>query len=284
MKFRALTFALVLPLLVATPLSRAQIEMPVKYTSVLEEPSRAPDLVHRYGNAPSQFAQLWLPAGSNDAKSVVVLVHGGCWLNAYNIDHIAPLATALAEQGFAVWAPEYRRVGERGGGWPGTFADVQRAIDVMVSVPELQPYVANTLLVGHSAGGHLALWLASRSKDLRPKPVEFRGAVGLAAITDLVSYASGSNSCELVTPKLLGGTPKQLPRRYEKYSPSKLPVRVGISLLRGDQDRIVGEGQVSAMKRARAQTLAGAGHFDWIHPQTPAFEMLVAELRTFLAP
>lgn len=212
MKLRAVACALLL--LLGPPLAaHAQVEMPVKYASVLEEPSRAPDLVHRYGNAPSQFAQLWLPDSSNDAKGVVVLVHGGCWLNAYNIDHIAPLATALSDEGFAVWAPEYRRVGERGGGWPGTFADVQRAVDVMVSVPELQPYVANTLLVGHSAGGHLALWLASRSKDLRPKPVGFRGAVGLAAITDLVSYASGTNSCELVTPKLLGGTPEQLPRR-----------------------------------------------------------------------
>ncbi|MEM1403083.1 MAG: alpha/beta hydrolase [Pseudomonadota bacterium] len=279
MKLRSVWMAIGLAHLLCSPLvGLAQTTMPVTFASVLEIPSRSPDRVHKYGQAPSQFAQLWLPSDSSDRKSVVVLIHGGCWLSDYSIDHIGPLATALAGEGFAVWAPEYRRVGERGGGWPGTFADAQRAIDHLIQVPELEPYLSNTLLVGHSAGGHIALWLASRPKELRPQAIVVRGAVGLAAITDLVSYANGSNSCELVTPKLLGGTPEQFPNRYEKYSPARLQTNVSTSLLRGDQDRIVGEGQVSAMTATPSQTLDGAGHFDWIHPQTPAFDVLVAEL------
>ena len=143
-----------------------------------------------YGAEESQFVELWLPPGRQSAAPVVVLVHGGCWLADYDIAHIRPLAAALAKNGFAVWAPEYRRVGESGGGWPGTFVDIANGIDALATYDEPLLDRERIVLAGHSAGGHLALWAAGRER-LAPdsplyteSPARFSGVLGLAAFPD----------------------------------------------------------------------------------------------------
>ena len=233
-----------------------------------------------YGPSTEQFVDLWIPEGDSPAP-VIALVHGGCWLAEYDITHIRPLATALAERGYAVWAIEYRRVGQEGGGWPGTFQDIAEAMDLLPAFQDSRIDTGRAVVAGHSAGGHLALWAAGRSQldsdsELyRPSPFIPNGAIGLAAITDLEAYADGENNCQQVTSRLMGGSPVEKPGRYQQASPAWLGSETMVSLLQGDEDRIVPPGQARRMKGARPVILEGAGHFDLIHPETQAFPTLL---------
>ena len=263
--------------------------MPVSFESIQTLPSRAPDREYRYGDAPSQRVAVWRPVGGRAAPApTVVLLHGGCWLSQYGVDHVQPLATALAASGFGVWAPEYRRLGEPGGGWPGTFEDVARAVDLLKEGVDSALDPERVVLVGHSAGGHLALWAAARSAfgpshtQYSEAPLIPRGAIGLAAITDLVAYAAEAGSCPQAVLRLLGGTPAEQQARYRQASPALLPRPVPLVLLQGSADPIVPPSQASAMPGATVRLVDGAGHFDLIHPQTPAFEMLLEQLRRLL--
>jgi acetyl esterase/lipase len=219
---------------------------------------------------------------------VVVLIHGGCWLADYDIAHIRPLASALAKNGFAVWALEYRRVGESGGGWPGTFGDIATGIDALAAYDEPLLDRERIVLAGHSAGGHLALWAAGRERLAPDSPLytessaRFSGVLGLAAITDLAAYAGGDNSCEQVTARLMGGTPDEQPDRYAEASPVALGVTARTILLQGGADTIVGRTQAEALPGARTVMLDEAGHFDLIHPYTPAFGRIRALLEELL--
>jgi acetyl esterase/lipase len=256
--------------------------MPVEFSAVLELRASAPAQRLTYGPSPSQHATLWLPEDA-EAAAVVVLLHGGCWLSDYSAPHVFPLAEQLTRDGFAVWVPEYRRVGEAGGGWPGTFEDVGAALAALEDLAGEQLDRARVALVGHSAGGHLALWLAAQEPGAGVTP---RAVIGLAAITDLVAYAAGSNSCQQVTPRLMGGTPEERPDRYAAASPAALAVRMPTLLLRGSLDGIVGADQLTAMPESALlahRTLEGVGHFDLIHPGTPAYGVFLSALRDLLA-
>jgi len=260
------------------------------YTNVTALQYRDADSRIPYGDAQQQFVDLWLPPNANAPAPVVVLIHGGCWLSDYDIAHVRPLATELANAGFAVWGIEYRRVGNPGGGWTGTFDDVASAVDLIGNEQNDALDVSRVAIVGHSAGGHLALWLSARS-SFRPghpmyspaaQPV--RGAVGLAAITNLVAYARGDNSCQRVTTRLLGGGSETVPERYLYASPVSLPVGAPVTLVQGTADSIVSPSQAEAMPGARVVYLEGAGHFDLVHPHTPAFSLLVQTLQDILTP
>src|SRR6185503_19279600 len=127
-------------------------------------PAPPPDHRVQYGDDPLQFGNLRLPKHPGP-HPVVLFIHGGCWLSQYDIAHAAPFEQALADSGFAVWSIEYRRVGNEGGGWPGTFMDIARAADFL---RELAPRYAldlnRVIASGHSAGGGFALWLSARPK------------------------------------------------------------------------------------------------------------------------
>jgi len=257
-----------------------QVEMPVSYDQVLAAPSRAPDRDLAYGGAPSQRVLVWHAEGIPGRAPVVVLLHGGCWLAQYDVEHIAPLATALAASGYAVWAPEYRRIGETGGGWPGTFDDVASALELLAENKDASLDPGRTVLVGHSAGGHLALWAGATGAGA---PLVPRGVIGLAAITDLAAYyTAGGGGCEQSVPQLLGGTPDQLPERYSQASPVALPSPLPVVLLQGTIDPIVPLSQARALSTAEVRAVAGAAHFDMIHPGTAVFAVLLQELRRLL--
>ena len=197
--------------------------MPVSFSQIPGLPYTAAQRKIRYGDAPSQVGQLWLPRSSDRAAPLVVFFHGGCWLKEYAADHVFPLASQLAADGFAVWVPEYRRVGEDGGGWPGSFEDVRASLARVAALALPAIDYRRVLLVGHSAGGHLALWLAAQQRESESVGMTLRGAVGLAPITDLRAYASGDNSCEQVTTRFMGGPPETLSDRYRLASPAALP-------------------------------------------------------------
>jgi acetyl esterase/lipase len=232
---------------------------------------------------------------------VVVFIHGGCWRAAYDLKHAAATAAALADAGYAVWVPEYRRVGDDGGGWPGTFDDVEHAVDYVRALAAGYPVLdtARVILAGHSAGGQLALWAASRKQGERTRsgtpsvdtsPLRVRGVVSLAGITDLAAYASPSGCGSAVVP-LMGGTATDVAERYRAVSPvSRAPLGVAVRIVHGAADPIVPLTQSRTL--ADRLTAAGehpvvteveaAGHFDVIAPQSTAWPAVLDALRSLL--
>jgi acetyl esterase/lipase len=202
-------------------------------------PSGAPGSQRfRYGRDPSQFADLRLPEGT--PRATVVLVHGGAWLAQYDLDQMGPLVRALNTEGFATWNVEYRRLG-LGGGIPPTLTDVAAAVDRLAG-PGLPRTVADdVVLVGHSAGGQLGVWAASRSARTPggPSKVRLRGVVSLAGILDLSRGAQDPQVGQIVA-GFAGGGPADVPRRYAVADPTLLvPAACPVWAVAADDDQLV---------------------------------------------
>src|SRR6266542_2664570 len=245
------------------------------------------DRAIRYGAERSQFGELRLPVGVDGPAPVVVVVHGGFWRVQYALDHIGTLCAALTREGWATWSIEYRRLGEPGGGWPGTFLDAAAGLEAVRELAEGYPLdLDRVVTMGHSAGGHLALWLAARGhvpaqSDIAPvgESLPLRGAVGLAAVSDLrEAVRLGLNAH--VASQLMGGAPERFPERYAAGSPAEL-VALGARtvLVHGEADDVVPvemsrgywERATAAGEAAELVTLHGAGHFELIDPRTWAY-------------
>jgi acetyl esterase/lipase len=235
--------------------------------------------LHRYGTHRSQVAELSLPDGPGP-HPVVVLVHGGCWRQRYDRHLMDALAADLAARGWAAWNIEYRRVGLRaGGGWPETGADVAAAIDHLAEL-DAPLDLARVAAVGHSAGGHLALWAAGREKAR----VLLAAVVGQAAVSDL-EVASAQGVCGGMVEQLVGGMPQQVPDRYRVASPARrLPLRVPALLVHGDRDDTVPV-QMSRDFAAAAgcdlAELAGDGHYEHLEPGSRAWATVVEWLERY---
>jgi acetyl esterase/lipase len=253
-----------------------------------------PGADHRvaYGPDPLQFGDLRLPEGAGP-HPVAVVLHGGCWLAEYDLGYTAAFAEALAGRGLAVWSPEYRRIGDDGGGWPGTFTDVAAGID------HLRELAANhsldldrVVLVGHSAGGHLALWAAARhgldpSDPIRgADPLPIRGVVSLAGIADLEAYVS-EEGCGASIPDLIGGHPSVAPERLLRTSPvAMLPLGVPQIMVSGTRDTIVPPDNAADYARTaqahgdRVEVVIvdGAGHFELTTPSSAAWRDVVVAI------
>src|SRR6266850_4467488 len=196
-----------------------------------------------YGGDPLQFGELRVPT-TKGPHPVAIVVHGGCWVaklgnmdeRAVAIDNIRPVAAALTDAGIATWNIEYRRLGNAGGGWPGTFHDVGHAADfVRTLARDHQLDLTRVITIGHSAGGHLALWLAARSKlaktsDLYMEdPLRLSGVVDLDGPPDLKATLSVQQPIcgSPVITNLIGGSPEERPERYRDASPiERLPFSV----------------------------------------------------------
>lgn len=250
----------------------------MKWSEVQALPMPAPADKIAYGKGLQQFGELRLPAGKGPFP-VVLLIHGGCWLNAFDYSYITRLGAALTELGAATWTIEYRRLGDEGGGWPGTFLDVAQAADHLRELAKTQPLdLSRVAAMGHSAGGHLALWLAVRGKLPKDSalfsknPQAIQAVIGLAAITDLKTYRIGApGSCNASVDQLMGGTNAEQPARYAQASPrALLPLGVKQWLVQGARDPIVSLDSVRAYAHAarvagdKVQLLetAAAGHFE----------------------
>ena len=248
-----------------------------------------PDSLH-------QFGDLRLPAG-NGPFPVAVVLHGGCWLNSYGLDQISQPAADLTANGVATWTVEYRRLGDTGAGWTGTFDDVARSINYVRQLATRYPLdTTRVVLVGHSAGGQLALWAAARSTPPASAPagptLRVRGVVSLAGIADLAAYA-GYSGCNRSVPYLVGGMPSQVPSRYRAVSPVlRLPIGVPVRLVQGKVDPIVPTTQSTGF--ATKATAAGdavqlhmvdsAGHFDLIMPTAPGWAAARSAVQELLSP
>jgi len=247
---------------------------------------------HRYGSAGPLYGDLYRPAGR--PLATVVVIHGGFWLADYALDLGAATSADLAQRGYAAWNIEYRRLGN-GGGWATTFADVAAAVDHVARLG-LDPH--RVLLLGHSAGGQLAAWAATRGHAPRPPGVSASpavtvgGVVSQAGVLDLRTAALNQVGGDVV-PQLLGGAPAQVPQRYAAADPTEraaLAVAAGVPVrcLVGDQDDIVPAGQSNAYvaaARSAGATHAQAAvvrvpgdHFALIDPSTPAWTTILHEL------
>jgi acetyl esterase/lipase len=247
-----------------------------------------PEADHRiaYGNDPLQFGDLRLPEGDGP-HPVVVVVHGGCWRSEYDLGHLSSFNAALTGAGVATWSLEYRRVGDNGGGWPGTFEDVSRGTDYLRKLAESYPLdLSRGAAVGHSAGGHLVLWLAARSRLpassplYSESPLSLNGVVALAGVADLET-AHEEQVCGDTVSRLLGGTPQQAPDHYRQGSPIELlPFGIPLRLIHGALDTIV---PLTQSRRFESQAKEKgddvqlivrdeAAHFELIAPETPAWK------------
>ena len=211
-----------------------------------------------YGPGADRFGELWRPAGEGPWP-VVVLLHGGFWRAQRTLELMRPLAADLAGRGFAAWNLEYRRVGQPGGGWPGTCEDVAAGLDHLAGLAGREPLDLDRLVVaGHSAGGHLALWSAARPGLPAGAPgagplVAPRLAVSLAGVCDLHAGAAGGIG-EGAVAEFLGATPDQAPERYLLASPrARLPLGVAQLLVHGDADHPGTGGAEPRLRRGRGR-------------------------------
>jgi acetyl esterase/lipase len=238
----------------------------------------------RYGPFDGQEGDLYLP--DNVRPAVVCLLHGGFWRMPYGRGELAGVAEDLAGRGYAVWNIEYRRIGATGGGWPGTLTDVALAVDHLATLMDADVDVdlARIIVVGHSAGGQLALWVSARGKDAQfPAPrVQPIAAAGLAALSDL-SRASDLSVGNGAVDEFLGGGPGRLPDRYAAASPIEmLPLGVKQLIIHGlrddalpsDLSRVYASAAVESGDSVEFVELPDAGHMDYLDPATEAHAAL----------
>ncbi len=257
-----------------------------------------------YGADPMQFGELRVPS-TKGPHPVAIVVHGGCWVSklgtydprAVALDNMRPMANALTEAGIATWNIEYRRIDQPGGGWPGTFQDVAAAADFLRTVAAREQLDLNrAIAIGHSAGGHLAMWLAARQKvpvggDLYTRnPLVLAGVVNLDGPADLsAALAVEKQICgRAAITELMGGTPSTRPDRYRAASPVELLPYGGQQVfLAGAMFGSQVEPYAEAAKKAgdtimAATHFAKAGHFLFIDPQSEIWAEVVRSVRRLL--
>ena len=263
-------------------------------------PSQPPDRRVAYGQDSSQFGELRLPTGPGP-HPVAVLVHGGCFKAAYATHRdLAPMGDALKAAGIATWNVEYRRVGHPGGGWPGTYLDIASAVDHLRVLASEHPLdLGRVVIVGHSAGGHLAMWAAARAGVARGSdihtadPLPVRGALDLAGPVDLTANIAGYEALcrDTVITQLLGGTPATVPERYAHASPMQLlPIGVPQVLLLGEHEDFLPRPLAEAYVRAASQAgdsvrlivIPSVGHFEIASPRATTWPRVESAIRSLL--
>ena len=227
-----------------------------------DPPSRLP-----YGNEPSQFVDFHRAAGPGP-HPLAIMIHGGFWRARYDLHHAGAFCDALAAAGFTTANLEYRRVGEPGGGWPGTLDDVKTAVAfARDQATAFDADAARTIVLGHSAGGHLALWVAAEIPTLAR-------VVALAPVADLpLAHSLALSNCAVA--EFLGGAPHEFPERYAFADPAR-PTPVPRILLHGDADTIV---PIELSRRFAAPSILieipAADHFAVIDPSHAAWQLVL---------
>ena len=282
-----------------TLLAAAIVTAPMSLDHYLALSGPAPTAHIAYGAAPSQFAELFAPAGPGP-HPVAAIIHGGCWTKQFGgIVQMRNMAGALAAQGVAVWNIEYRRYDEDGGGYPGMYHDVATAIDRLRALaPAHRLDLSRIVLVGHSAGGHLAQWAGSRARLPRSSPLYVADPLPVPVVISLGGLADLRNeakliqtSCDRSTEQLAGLPSATRPDVYADTSPAELlPAGVRTVLIHGELDTIAppraGEDYA---RRARAAgdaadvvLLPGASHYDEVSSTSAAWHIVGAEIRKAL--
>lgn len=248
-----------------------------------EAPPKA-DARVTYGLDTYNFADLRLPQ-SKGPHPVLMFIHGGYWRAKYDLTHAGHACAALARAGIATWCLEYRRVGNPGGGWPGTFEDITNGFQFLRQIAQNYKLdMKRVAVMGHSAGGQLALALAARQPSLR-------GAVSLAGVVDLRRAYELHLSHDAVV-EFLGGTPDAVSDHYKEASPIEVPVpKVPQRLIHGVADDVVPieisrhyrDVKVKWKEDVQLQEIGQAGHFEVIDPKSKAWTTVEQTVKKLLA-
>lgn len=250
----------------------------------------------RYGEHDDQWIDVYRPQASDGPAPAAILLHGGCWRDTVAATYFGAMARALSEHGIVACNVEYRRLGS-GGGWPATCLDVATAVDLLFERAEpLGVDPDRVALVGHSAGGHLALWSAARhhlpenAPGARPAALPLRGVLALAGMPDLAA-AHERGICQDAVAEFLGDQPGEVPETLALASPAELPPTDAPHLhLVGDLDHVVPGDYVSAsasrMRAAgqdsRVILVPGSGHMEPALPSTGPWPEVLGALQTWL--
>lgn len=258
--------------------------------AVVVNPPSSSTATIAYGAGPQQFGELRLPAG-NGPFPLAVVIHGGCWQRSIaNYQFMSAFSQALTNAGWATWNIEYRGADDVGGGWPNTFLDVAAAVDYTRTLANNYPIdIARVSIIGHSAGGHLALWAGSRanlpssSLLFNANPLMPAQVIGLAAITDLNGYRTEGGSCASAISKLTGETTSSLERLAETSPLAMLPLTVATTLITADGDTIVPIAQANRYLNAAGVVLQrraiSGNHFTLIETSGVPLETVLQVLR-----
>jgi len=272
---------------------------PASVQDYMGQPQVKADVRIAYGPEPAQVVDLFLPKRKGP-HPVVVLIHGGCYLAEYQgLPQMSGIAVDLAKRGYAVWNVEYRKLGEPGAGYPGTFLDVADAVDrIRSDAPRYNLDTRKVVALGHSAGGHLALWAAARHKlpKSRPlwraDPLPIRAVVSLGGIGDLKGQGdvfAGACGPEPI-PTIIGKASRENP--YADTSPAELlPLGARVVMISGAFDHVMppftGRAFVEKLRRAgdsaEVMAIADAGHFDVVMPRTAAWKTVAATVAREIA-
>jgi acetyl esterase/lipase len=241
-----------------------------------------------YGDDPLQFGDLTLPVGDGPFP-VVVFIHGGFWRNAFGLDLAEPQAADAVANGFVTWNIEYRRVGDPGGGYPGTLVDIAAAVDQLDAMAdEFRLDLDRVAVVGHSAGGHLSFWVGQRAALPGNAPgagpvVVSSIVIGQAPVADLTSNTDLGGGAVAA---FMGGSPAELPEAYDFGDPARLlPVRVPQLIVQGRDDLVVPPERAEAyVNRAGISSVDlmvfdGADHFDVIDPANESWLAVIERLK-----
>lgn len=229
------------------------------------------DLRVAYGGDASQFVDLRLPK-SKGPHALAIVIHGGYWRARYDLGYAGHLCAALTAKGIATANLEYRRVGNAGGGWPGTFSDVRAGYQFLTQNAQKYEFdERRVVVIGHSAGSQLGLCLAAHETGVR-------GVISLAGVVDLQrAYALHLSNNAVV--EFLGGTPAEVGDHYKEADPMKLAISARQFLVHGLEDDVVppafSRDYVGAKRKvkedARLVVIAGAGHFEVVDPRSRAW-------------
>jgi acetyl esterase/lipase len=251
---------------------------------ILNLPPLPADYRLAYGTDPSQFGDLRLPQGKKQVP-VVMSIHGGYWRAKYDLTHAGHLCAVLTAKGCATWNVEYRRVGNAGGGWPATFEDIANAYRFLPQIASRYSLdTAKVVVIGHSAGGQLALCLAAHDPSVQR-------VMSLAGVLDLQRAFDLHLSNDAVV-EFLGGKPNEVPDHYQDADPMRLHVpQARQVIIHGLSDDVVppefSREYVSKKKKAREKVelleVAHADHFDVIDPRTAAWPQVEAKVLNLLS-
>lgn len=280
------------------PAASASASGLMDWPDLLGRPLPAPTHAFAYGPLPDQVADLWLPAGKGPFP-VVLMVHGGCWQSGVaKLSIMNYAAEDLRRRGIAVWNIEYRGVDRPGGGYPGTFQDVAAGADKLATIARDYPLRVNHIVAfGHSAGGHLALWLAARGRIPAGSPLKTTHPLPIAAVVssgglpDLEVVRAGGICGVGTVDKLVGAPSPGHPEVFADTSPAELGAGKDREVLvSGDQDPIappsLADAYAAKMKRRGAAidavTVPQTGHVELISPGTAAWSATVRTIERLL--
>ncbi len=256
-------------------------------------PVRQPLLTSHYGPSPLQSGELRMPEGPGPFP-LAILIHGGCFTRGFaTLQYMRPLADDLAHRGVATWNVEYRQLGDRGGGWPGSFEDWAAASDHVRRLARLQPIdLSRVLAIGHSAGATAALWVATRTQlpswnRLRGRdPLPIAATVAIDGPVDLAAWiGTDAQVCHApVVSQLFGGTPSTRSFRYDWGDPGRLPFPAGPLLLVASM--VLPEADAIRYRQrprpggdhVHTLALSDAGHFDMLAPSQDSYRLMVDEI------